>query len=140
MNRTAVELGMKDTHYENPHGLTAERHLSTPADLAKLAQQAWRLPLFRKYVSTRKRGARLTTAEGIARNVVWENSNKLLGIEGYDGIKTGTTDAAGACLVSTGIRDGRRLIVVVLGSTSPDARYVDTRNLYRYAWNQLQGK
>jgi D-alanyl-D-alanine carboxypeptidase (penicillin-binding protein 5/6) len=51
-------------------------------------------------------------------------------------VKTGTTDAAGACLIACGERDGRELIVVVLGSTSSDARYVDARNLFRWAWSQ----
>lgn len=138
MNRTAKALGMTQTNYSNPHGLTAEHHLSTPADQAILARHAWKLPLFRHYVGTRQRGCKLTTAEGITRNVVWRNSNQLLGIEGYDGVKTGTTTAAGACLVSTCQRDDKRLFVVVLGATSPDARYADTRNLYRYAWNKLQ--
>jgi D-alanyl-D-alanine carboxypeptidase (penicillin-binding protein 5/6) len=57
--------------------------------------------------------------------------------EGYDGIKTGTTNAAGACLVSTGERKERRIMVVVLGATSSDARYTDSRNLYRWAWKDL---
>ena len=74
---------------------------------------------------------------GYQRNIVWHNTNQLLRTEGYDGIKTGTTGAAGNCLVSTGERDGRRLIVVVLGSTSTESRYTDTRNLYRWAWNDL---
>jgi D-alanyl-D-alanine carboxypeptidase (penicillin-binding protein 5/6) len=78
----------------------------------------------------------LTGAGGYQRNVVWRNTNRLLGIEGYVGIKTGTTGAAGACLVSTGNRRDDRLLVVVLGSKSSDARYVDTRNLYRWAWQQ----
>ena len=74
---------------------------------------------------------------GYKRNVVWRNTNQLLRTEGYDGIKTGTTGAAGNCLVSTGERDGRRLIVVVLGATSTESRYTDTRNLFRWAWNDL---
>ena len=52
---------------------------------------------------------------GYKRNMLWKNTNQLLKIEGYDGIKTGTTGAAGSCVVSTAERDGRRLIVVVLG-------------------------
>jgi D-alanyl-D-alanine carboxypeptidase (penicillin-binding protein 5/6) len=74
---------------------------------------------------------------GYKRNVVWRNTNQLLKIEGYDGIKTGTTGAAGNCLVSTAERGGRRLVVVVLGSTSTDSRYTDTRNLFRWAWKDL---
>jgi len=57
-------------------------------------------------------------------------------MEGYIGVKTGTTGAAGACLVACGERDGRELVVVVLGSASSDARYVDARNLFRWAWNR----
>jgi D-alanyl-D-alanine carboxypeptidase (penicillin-binding protein 5/6) len=64
----------------------------------------------------------------------------LLGIEGYDGVKTGTTSAAGACLVSHGTRGDDELIVVVLGASSGDSRYVDSRNLFRYGWTQLEQK
>lgn len=77
---------------------------------------------------------------GYARNVLWKNTNELLGTDGYDGIKTGTTDKAGACLVSTGERDSKRLIVVVLGSTASESRYTDSRNLYRWGWKQLGEK
>ena len=95
------------------------------------------MPLFRKIVSTPQHGTTVDSVSGYQRNVVWRNTNQLLRIEGYDGIKTGTTGAAGSCLVSTAERDGRRLIVVVLGSTSTDSRYTDTRNLYRWAWKDL---
>jgi serine-type D-Ala-D-Ala carboxypeptidase (penicillin-binding protein 5/6) len=52
-------------------------------------------------------------------------------------VKTGTTNAAGACLVSSGVRGDDSLIVVVLGATSGESRYVDTRNLFRWGWQQL---
>ena len=68
---------------------------------------------------------------------MWRNTNQLLGTEGYDGIKTGTTNAAGNCIVSTGERRGKRLIVVVLGAPSTEGRYADSRNLYRWAWKDL---
>lgn len=137
MNAEAVRLGMSATHYTNPHGLTHENHLSTAADLAVLAGTALQNPLFQHYVSTRRYGVTVKGASGYERNIVWENTNQLLGIEGFDGVKTGTTDKAGACLVSTGSRDGRRLIMVVLGSAASDSRYADSRNLYRWAWNEL---
>lgn len=136
MNRRAAQLGMTDTHYENPHGLPARGHQSTCRDLAKLAHAAMQNPLFRQYVSTRQHGTKVTGEGGYERNIVWKNTNKLLEIDGYSGVKTGTTNAAGACLVSLGERDGQSLIVVVLGSTSSDARYVDSRNLFRWAWSQ----
>ena len=98
------------------------------------ARAALRNPLLRKYVATRQRGCKLVGAKGYQRNVVWKNTNQLLAMEGFDGVKTGTTRAAGACLVSSGRRGADHLVVVVLGSASSAARYVDTRNLYRWAW------
>jgi serine-type D-Ala-D-Ala carboxypeptidase (penicillin-binding protein 5/6) len=136
MNRRAAALGMTDTHYENPHGLPAKGHQSSARDLVKLAVVAMQNPLFRQYVSTRQHGTTVTGTGGYERNVVWKNTNKLLGIDGYSGVKTGTTTAAGACLVAWGELGGRERIVIVLGSTSADARYVDARNLFRWAWSQ----
>jgi len=136
MNRQAERLGMKETHYENPHGLSAKGHQTSARDLVKLAYAAMQNPLFRQYVGTRQRGAKVTGEGGYERNIVWRNTNKLLAMEGYSGIKTGTTNAAGACLVSWGERDGRQRIVVVLGSANSDARYVDSRNLFRWSWRQ----
>ncbi len=136
MNRRATKLGMTSTHYENPHGLPARGHQSTCRDLATLAHAALQNPIFRQYVSTRQHGSKVTGQGGYERNIVWKNTNQLLAIDGYLGVKTGTTSAAGACLVSWGERNGKELIVVVLGSTSGDARYIDSRNLYRWAWSR----
>jgi serine-type D-Ala-D-Ala carboxypeptidase (penicillin-binding protein 5/6) len=137
MNAEAARFGMMKTHYTNPHGLTNESHQSTVADLAILARATLNSPLMRQYASTRQRGATVIGPGGYSRNVLWKNTNELLGTEGYDGIKTGTTDQAGACLVSTGEREGKRLIVVVLGSAASESRYTDSRNLYRYGWKLL---
>lgn len=137
MNAEAARLGMMKTHYTNPHGLTNESHQSTVADLAILARATLNSSMMRQYASTRQRGATVVGPGGYSRNVLWKNTNELLGTEGYDGIKTGTTDQAGACLVSTGERSGKRLIVVVLGSAASESRYTDSRNLYRYGWKLL---
>ncbi len=136
MNRAAKRLGLANRTYRNPHGLTAEGHKASARDLIKLAHAARQLPGFSEYVATRQRGCVVTGPGGYKRNVIWKNTNRLLPIEGYYGVKTGTTSAAGACLVSAGRREDNQLLVVVLGATSSDARYVDTRNLYRWAWNQ----
>ena len=136
MNRTAQSLGMRDSHYRNPHGLTDARHQSTAADLILLARAARQLPSFRHYTTTRQHGYTVSSTAGYVRNVVWKNTNKLLAIDGYDGVKTGTTDAAGACLISAGQYRGDELLVVVLGATNSDARYIDARNLFRWAWNR----
>ena len=135
MNRVAVELGLRETHFANPHGLPAAGHRSSARDLAKLAQSP---------CSTRPSpgSSRLLaegrpwSTDGKTRNVVWTNTNKLLEIEGYDGVKTGTTTAAGACLVASGRLGDDHLIVVILGAQSSDGRYADARNLFRWAWGQ----
>jgi D-alanyl-D-alanine carboxypeptidase (penicillin-binding protein 5/6) len=134
MNRTAADLGMNDTCYRNPHGLTVDGHRSTVRDLLQLAAKLVRDGRILPYVQTRKHIGRLEGASGYVRYELWTNTNKLLDTQGYLGMKTGTTDAAGACLVSLAERGDDRLLVVVLGATSSDARYVDTRNLFRWAW------
>ena len=136
MNEEAKRLGMENTSYKNPHGLTAKDHVTTPADLAKLAREAMQMPRFREVVGTRQYLTTVKSVSGYERQVLWENTNRLLGRQGYLGVKTGTTGAAGACLVACGERDGREVIGVVLGSTSSDARYTDMRNLFRWVWSQ----
>ena len=136
MNRQAEKLGMRQTHYANPHGLTAADHRSTAADQLTLAFHVLANPLLAKIVSTRQHGARASGPGGYQRNVLWKNTNRLLAIDGYDGVKTGTTDAAGACLIARGQRGTDSLMVAVLGSATSDARYVDARNLFRWAWRQ----
>ena len=138
MNRAAKQLGMADTTYRSPYGDggTEKDATISPRDLVKLAAAAMRDPAFRKYVGTARHETDVKQPDGSPRHVVWENTNQLLKTEGYDGVKTGTTTQAGACLVSSGRRGDDHLIVVVLGSTSGDARFTDSRNLFRWAWRE----
>lgn len=136
MNREAAALNLNETHFENPHGLPAPEHRTSARDLASLAAKALADPTFATIVNTPQRGYTLTTPDGKGRNVAWSNTNRLLQIEGYDGVKTGTTTGAGACLIASGRRDGEHRIVVVLGSGTSDARYADARNLFRWAWRR----
>ena len=106
MNDKARQLGMENTHFENPKGLDSPGHYSTARDLAILAAYAMNNPIFAKTVSTKtlKTGNRYLT-----------NHNKLLWqYPGADGVKTGFTKAAGRILVSSALRDGRRLICVTI--------------------------
>lgn len=137
MNRRAAALGLADTSYANPHGKTHPDAGSTARDTARLVAEALRSERFREIVATRRHAAMLANAAGYRREVVWRTTNRLLGIEGYAGVKTGTTHAAGCCLAALGARGGRELVVVVLGATSSDARYADARNLFRHAWRTL---
>ncbi len=140
MNQVAKELGMDKSGFENPNGLTAPKHKTSPRDLLTLSTWAMRQSLFRKIVGTVQHGCTVEGQEGYKRNLVWRNTNRLLRTEGYSGVKTGTTGAAGSCLVSHGTRGKKSLLVVVLGSSSTDARYADSRNLFRWAWKQLDDK
>lgn len=136
MNRTAAELGLKDTVYKNPHGLPDRGHYSTARDQLLLASALIHDTRLLDYTSARQWGCRIQNLSGRARNSVWKNTNRLLETEGYLGLKTGTTSGAGSCLVSLGERGDQRLVIVVLGSSGADAREADTRNLFRWGWQQ----
>lgn len=134
MNRRAQTLKLAETKYFDPHGLG--KNQSSARDLLTLAWNAQQNPKFSQYVQTRRHQCEAIDAKGDKRAVTWENTNRLLGIEGYDGVKTGTTGAAGSCLVSSGRHEADHLLVVVLGCSSNDSRYLDTRNLFRWAWRE----
>jgi D-alanyl-D-alanine carboxypeptidase (penicillin-binding protein 5/6) len=138
MNRRAARLMLAETRYLDPHGLA--RNETSARNLTTLAYHAMQNATFRQYVQTRRHETQITNAKNERRMVTWDNTNKLLDIEGYDGIKTGTTMAAGSCLVGSGRRGEDHLLVTVLGCTSNDSRYNDTRNLFRWAWRERAGR
>ncbi|AMV34515.1 D-alanyl-D-alanine carboxypeptidase DacB precursor [Pirellula sp. SH-Sr6A] len=134
MNHEAQTLGMKKTTFKNPHGLTHPDHKSTCAELATLASKVIASDILSGIISCREYRCTLSSTVGYQREVLWRNTNQLLDIDGYLGVKTGTTDAAGACLVSCSEREGERILIVVLGASGSAARYADSRNLHRWAW------
>jgi D-alanyl-D-alanine carboxypeptidase len=122
MNDTAASLGMMDTHYVNPHGQDDPAQVTSAGDLITVAQADLAYPVFAEIVSTKNYQA---------AGHPLSNTNELLGAyRGADGVKTGTTDAAGECLVASVTRDGHRLLVAELGSKD---RYADARALLSYA-------
>jgi D-alanyl-D-alanine carboxypeptidase (penicillin-binding protein 5/6) len=122
MNETGAALGLQHTVFANAHGLDDAAQVSTAADLALLARAVFAYPLLAQIVAT-------PTAQVAGRRLT--NTNELLGAyRGADGVKTGTTDGAGECLVASVMRNGHRLLVVILGSTD---RYADARALLDYA-------
>jgi D-alanyl-D-alanine carboxypeptidase (penicillin-binding protein 5/6) len=133
MNRRAAELGLADTHYANPHGLDAPGHYTSAADLAKLARIALRNPTFAQIVATQQK-----TVKGRATYDL-HSTNPLLGQPGVEGVKTGHTDLAGACLVAAVRRDGHRVITVVLNSPdySAEALALAYYAFAAYAWPTL---
>ncbi|WHY87264.1 D-alanyl-D-alanine carboxypeptidase family protein [Neobacillus novalis] len=114
MNKKAKEVGATDSHFMNPHGLHHSNHYSTAHDLGSIARAAMENPDFKEVVSSKVYSDKVIT---------FQNKNKLLDssspfyFEGANGIKTGFTDEAGYCLVSSAERNGKKLIAVVLKST-----------------------
>ncbi len=115
MNSTAKSLNMVGSHFENSSGLPAPQHYTTARDMSLLAIAMIRdYPQYYKYYSVR---------EFMHNGIKQQNRNGLLEKDpSVDGLKTGHTDSAGFCLVTSAHREGMRLISVVLGSTSMKAR------------------
>ncbi len=129
MNRKAASLGMRNSHFKNPHGLTEPGQYSTARDMAIAARAAYRYSLIREFMRTREFTFRFN--DGRTRNI--RNTNRVLRSLDYcNGMKTGTTDASGRCLISTGELNGRSVIVVVLKSNSANV-WSDSEKLLRWA-------
>jgi D-alanyl-D-alanine carboxypeptidase (penicillin-binding protein 5/6) len=136
MNAKAVELGLTNTHFANPHGLEAEGHYSSARDLATLARYAMQNPDFRRFVATEE----VTIPwPGRPYDRVLESRNTLLGqVSFVNGVKSGYTRPAGFCLVGSGARDGVSLISVILGEPNKDAVNADTVALLEYGFSQYR--
>lgn len=134
MNNKAHWMGARHTTFKNTNGMPAQGHLSTAYDLALITRHAFLNKKFNSMVSTR---VKEISGTGTKARVL-HNTNKMLwGYEGSDGVKTGTTDAAGKCLVASATRGGQRLISVVLHS---DDRYSDSIALLNYGFNHFEKK
>lgn len=131
MNETAHALGATDTHFVNPHGLNNEDHYTTAYDLYLIFNEALKYPEFRKIIGTVSYQAQYTDSTGQAKTQEWKNSNQYLngkskapeGVAVIGG-KTGTTRAAGSCLI-LGCQDesGNDYISVVLKAENRDVLY-----------------
>lgn len=153
MNKRAKELGALNTHFTNPHGLPDENHVTTAYDLAVIAKYAMTFDLFREIVSTER--LTLEPTEFTPETRYYRNTNRFLWGTGggnqilyngaytnikydiIDGIKTGYTNDAKNCLISSANFDGQRLIAVVLGAQGLDA-YSDSRTLIDYGYDNFQ--
>lgn len=127
MNQYADQLGMDNTQYRNATGLPAEGHYSTPRDTAILANALINnFPDYYEFYSQRS-----FKWAGIEQS----NRNKLLWRDpSVDGLKTGYTEAAGYCLASSAVKEGMRLISVVMGADSDQARLDQSQSLLSYGF------
>lgn len=130
MNRRAQEMGLVDTHFDNPHGLDSEEHYTTARELAIIAAEALRCERFVAIASTKSKSY---AHSEITRT--YYNHNKLLGsLDGCIGMKTGYTKRCGRCLVSATEREGLSFIAVTLDAPND---WRDHRELTEYGYSRL---
>lgn len=131
MNATAKRLGMTQTHFANATGLPHPEHYSSARDLARLAQA-----LIRTYPGEYKQYA---LKHFTYNRITQANRNRLLWLDPHvDGVKTGHTDSAGYCLIASAQRDGRRLLSVVMGTQSDNARALMSQRLLNWGFQSFE--
>ncbi len=131
MNREAKRLGMEDTNFLNPTGLSQQGHYSSAHDMTVLS-----LALMREYPQYMKFFSEKSFTLG---GTTYENRNRMLALDAtVDGLKTGFTDAAGWCLVTTVKRAPRKLLVVLLGAPNEGARVTETQKLIDWAFTAYE--
>ena len=133
INISARELGLLNTQFRTVHGLPPgrgqEADLATAADLAQLGRTLIQFPDALRWAAT-------ATAPFRDGEFTLYNPNKLVGrYRGLDGIKTGHHQRAGFCVTASAIRQGHRLIAVVMGCTTDEARATETTRLLSYGFN-----
>ena len=134
MNDKAKNLGLKHSHFITPHGLDNVGHYTTATELAIITDYALNIEKFAQVVSTK---TYTVTINGYSKTI--NNTNELLGyLNGVNGVKTGFTNGAGRCLVTSVLRDNFNIITVVLGSDTKKIRTKDSVKLIEYAYNNYE--
>lgn len=154
MNKKAAELGCTNTHFANSHGLHDENHYTTAHDMYKITQYAMTLPYFTEICSQVSYTLPKTNKSSESRTVITTNNMLRSGEPEFyytyaQGIKTGFTDQAGYCLVSSAIYNGNSYLCVALGAPAYNKEgeriekrkdMIESANLYRWAFTQLELK
>lgn len=149
MNKEAKAIGAEGTHFNNPHGLPDEKHWTTAYDMALMARQAMSNDVFRDIVNTKS--IKFEPNEVYPHERYFINTNKFLTsnekidykgekidikYDIVDGIKTGYTDDAGRCLLSSAVKNDMRLIAAVFKTVGNDL-YLDSRTLLDYGFDNF---
>lgn len=152
MTDEAKAIGATGTNFNNPHGLPDDIHYTTPIDMALMSRQAMNNDIFREIVKTES--VRFPKSETCFTERYFTNTNKLLTSQEQttyknqvvnmkydivDGIKTGYTNAAGRCLLSSAIKDNRRMIATVFKAEG-DNVFLDSRTLLDYGFDNFESK
>lgn len=151
MNDKALEIGCKNTHFTNAHGLFWENHYTTAADMALITQYAMSLPMFTEISCSSEYTMEETNFHGKPRLIVHTNymMSKANGGSYYyeyvKGIKTGTTDEAGRCLASIAQKDGYSYLLVTMNAPQKDQNgnnvfynFMDHKSIYEWAFGSLK--
>lgn len=133
MNAKAAALGCANTHFVNPHGLPDSDHYSTVRDMAKIAAYGMTLPEFRDAVSHSEYD--MPYINGGTKHCTTTNYFLTSGFPGANGIKTGTTNAGGPCLIVSATQEGRTVIAAIFNSGD---RFGDAQKLMKYGFSVLQ--
>ena len=134
MNKKAKELNLRHTHFITPHGLDEEGHYTTAHELALIADYALNIEKIAEVVSTKVHNVNIN---GNVKTIT--NTNELLGyLNGVNGVKTGFTNGAGRCLVTSVEREGFNIITVVLGADTKKIRTKDSISLIEYIYKNYE--
>lgn len=131
MNIMGQRLGLRNTRFCNPHGMSTSKNMSTAADLACLAAYAMKNRLFKKIVSSLSYSCGVLNGT-FYRRIDWMNTNRLL-TQGFSGIKTGFTPAAGPCLCCSISEGNCSVVIVILKSRYRHLRWSEALKLWSWA-------
>ena len=127
-------MGLINSHFVTPHGLDQEKHYTTAYELACMADYGLNIPKFKEIVNSKSYNITIN-----ARSSLIGNTNELLGsLNGVYGVKTGFTNGAGRCLVTSCKRDDLDIITVVLGADTKKIRTLDSMKLIEYAYQNYK--
>lgn len=137
MNNRAKELGMVNTTFKNCTGLPVDGHISTAYDISIMSRELLKHPNILKYTSTYME----TISEGRKTPIELVNHNKLVRFfQGCDGLKTGFTNEAKYCISATAVKDGVRVLSVIMGAPTYKIRNRDASMLMNYGFSKFESK
>jgi D-alanyl-D-alanine carboxypeptidase len=135
MNLKAKQYGLNDSYFTNPSGLDGNTQVTTALDLAKISEEAMKKPIFAQIVGTKALTVK-SVEGGFSHKLT--NINRLVGeVEGVLGVKTGWTEEARENLVTYLERDGKKIMIVVLGSQD---RFGETKELINWIFANYEWK
>lgn len=147
MNEKAKEIGCLNTNFINPNGIHNKEHVSTAYDLALIGKYAMQFSDIMRIAKVRQYTLPKTNKYD-KENRIFNTTNGLINNESLNknyypyatGLKTGYTDSAGSCIVSTAKKGDMELIVVILKASSTSSRYADCKNLFNYGFDNYSYK